>query len=65
MSPNELHSYRLTSMDEPSDEMLDAIMDGVAKEALKSSQAASRELERRFEEMAKSIKLQRAANEQK
>ena len=46
-------------MEEPSDEMLDAIMDGVAKEAIKSSQAASRELERRFEEMARKIKLQR------
>ncbi len=52
-------------MEEPSDEMLDAIMEGVAKEAIKSSLAANRELERRFEEMAKTIKLQRAANEQK
>lgn len=37
MSEEKLHSYRLTSMEEPTDEMLQAIMEQVAESARESS----------------------------
>lgn len=40
MSENELNSYRLTSMEEPSDEMLAAIMKEAAAEATASTNKA-------------------------
>lgn len=40
MSENELNSYRLTSMEEPSDEMLAAIMKEAAAEATASTAKA-------------------------
>ena len=40
MAEKELRSYRLTSTEEPTDEMLHAIMEQVAEEARKSTQRA-------------------------
>ena len=40
MSEKELNSYRLTSMEEPSDEMLAAIMNEAAAEATASTNKA-------------------------
>ena len=40
MSEKELNSYRLTSMQEPSDEMLSAIMREAAEDAKQSTDAA-------------------------
>lgn len=40
MSEKELNSYRLTSMQEPTDEMLSAIMHEAAEEAQQSTNAA-------------------------
>lgn len=37
MSEEALRSYRLSSMEEPTDEMLHAIMEGVAKSAREST----------------------------
>lgn len=39
MTKKELNSYRLTSLEEPSDEMLSALMKEVAKEAKESTEA--------------------------
>lgn len=49
MSEHELNSYRLTSMDEPTDEMLAYIMHEAAEEARKKSEAAHRKF---FDEIA-------------
>ena len=51
MSTQELHSYRLTSMEEPTDEMLQAIMQQVADSARKSSDRVRQEVSRRFEQI--------------
>jgi hypothetical protein len=40
MSDKELNSYRLTSMEEPSDEMLSRIMKEAAEDAKQKSEAA-------------------------
>lgn len=40
MSEKELNAYRLTSMEEPTDEMLSAIMKGAAEEAASSTKKA-------------------------
>ena len=40
MSEKELNSYRLTSMEEPTDEMLSAIMKEAAAEAMASTNKA-------------------------
>jgi len=47
--------YRLASMEEPSDEMLQTIMEGVAKKASQTSLEAKSELDRRFREMMEQI----------
>ena len=55
MSKEELRSYRLNSMEEPTDEMLEAIMQGVKESARRSSINARAELARRFEAMKRDI----------
>ena len=57
MTEKEMHSYRLTSMVEPSDKMLDAIMSGVAVMARQSTENAHKELVRRFDALKREIKL--------
>ena len=49
MTQEELRSYRLTSMEEPTDEMLQAIMEQVAASARRSTAKFQAELHRRFE----------------
>ncbi len=58
MSEQELHSYRLSSLEEPTDEMLQAIMQGVAEAAAVSTHNAKEELNRRFNELK--IKIARS-----
>ena len=48
-------SYRLTSQEEPTDEMLQALMEDVAKSALESSERAEAEKKRRLQEVAAQI----------
>lgn len=60
MSKEELRSYRLNSMEEPTDEMLEAIMLGVQEHARQSTQRAKAELARRFEEAKAEIARRRA-----
>ena len=48
--------YRLTSMEEPTDEMLQELMEDVAKAARESSAKAEAELQRRLDSVAKEIK---------
>lgn len=55
MTKEELRSYRLNSMEEPTDEMLQAIMEGVAEAAKQSSENARKELERMKQEAFKRI----------
>jgi exopolysaccharide biosynthesis protein len=52
--------YRLTSMEEPTDEMLQALMEDVAKAAKESSAKAEAEKQRRFSEVARIIKARRS-----
>ena len=59
MSEQELHSYRLSSLEEPTDEMLQAIMQGVAEAAAISTQNAQEELNRRFNELKTKIAQRR------
>ena len=49
MSQQELHSYRLTSMEEPTDEMLHAVMEQVAESARRSSAKAESYIKQQFE----------------
>lgn len=49
MSQEELHSYRLSSMEEPTDEMLHAIMEQVAESARRSSEKADAYIKEQFE----------------
>jgi len=48
---NELKSYRLNSMEEPTDEQLEALMAQVGEDARESSRRAQAELERRMAEL--------------
>jgi hypothetical protein len=48
-------SYRLTSQEEPTDEMLQALMEDVAKSARESSERAEAEKKRRLQEVAAQI----------
>ncbi|MDO4957218.1 MAG: hypothetical protein Q4E60_09410 [Bacteroidales bacterium] len=64
MSKDELRSYRLNSMEEPSDEMLEAIMLGVQESARQSTIRAKKELERRFNEMVKQMEQFRTSQKQ-
>ena len=58
----EIHKqYRLTSMEEPTDEMLRALMEDVAEEARKSMARAKAEHQRRLQTVAEDISAWRAA----
>lgn len=61
MSEELLRSYRLTSMDEPTDEMLHAIMEKVAAAARKSSVRAEEAKRRMFAETVAKIRQSRIA----
>ena len=52
--------YRLTSTEEPTDEMLQELMEDVAKAARESSAKAEAELQRRLSETAHIIALRRS-----
>ena len=52
--------YRLTSMEEPTDEMLQELMEDVAKAARESSAKAEAELQRRMSETAHIIATRRS-----
>lgn len=49
MSQQELTSYRLSSLQDPTDDMLYAIMEQVAQAARRSTERFQAELHRRFE----------------
>lgn len=49
MSKQELQSYRLSSLEEPTDEMLQAIMEQVAESARQTSAKVRAEIQRRFD----------------
>lgn len=51
MSTKELQSYRLSSLEDPTDEMLLAIMEQVAESAMKSSAKVREEIFRRLEQI--------------
>ena len=52
--------YRLNSMEEPTDEMLQELMEDVAKAARESSAKAEAELKRRLSETAQIIAARRS-----
>jgi len=56
MSEEELNSYRLTSMEEPSDEMLERIMADAAADARRRGEEANR---RFFDELRNKINQER------
>ena len=58
MNPT-IDTYRLTSMEEPTDEMLQALMEDVAKAARESSAKAEAEKRRRLQVAASEIKMWR------
>ena len=61
----ELHKkYRLTSTEEPTDEMLQALMEDVAVAARESSAKAEAEKKRMLSEAARVISLKRAQRKQ-
>lgn len=60
MSEQQLRSYRLTSMEEPTDEMLHAIMEKVAESARQSTSRAEEAKRRMLAETANLIKQNRA-----
>ena len=49
MSQQELRSYRLSSLEDPTDEMLQALMEQVGESARRSTAQFQAELHRRFE----------------
>lgn len=57
MSEQELNSYRLTSMEEPTDEMLRQIMHEAAQEAVAQSRAAHTAL---FKDIMDSVRQDRS-----
>lgn len=56
MSEEELNSYRLTSMDEPSDEMLERIMSDAAADARQRGEEANRKFFDKLREDGEKIK---------
>ena len=58
MNPT-INTYRLTSMEEPTDEMLYALMENVAKAARESSAKAEAEKRRRLQVAASEIEMWR------
>ena len=63
--PETYKKYRLTSMEEPTDEMLQALMEDVVKAARESSARAEAEKQRRFSEVLKAIALRRSQRDNK
>lgn len=61
MSEKQLRSYRLTSLEEPTDEMLHAIMEKVAAAARQSTRRAEEAKRRMLAETSAKIKRNRAA----
>ena len=59
MKSQNIDNYRLTSMEEPTDEMLAQLMAGVGKAAYESSVKAKEELNRRLNETAHIIASRR------
>ncbi|MCQ2105090.1 MAG: hypothetical protein MJZ26_04780 [Fibrobacter sp.] len=55
MADEELKKYRLSSMEEPSDEMLEAIMEKVGAAARESSRKAEEAMERMRAEVSSNI----------
>lgn len=55
---DELKSYRLTSLEEPSEEQLSALMEQVGEDARESYHRAQAELKRRMDELKKVISSQ-------
>lgn len=56
MPEKEMNSYRLTSMEEPTDQMLATLMKEVVEEAKKKSEIAHKKF---FDEIRENIRLQR------
>lgn len=56
MSEKEMNSYRLTSMEEPTDKMLATLMKEVAEEAKRKSEIAHKKF---FAEIRENIRLMR------
>ncbi len=56
MTEAELNSYRLTSLEEPTDEMLSAIMKEVAEDVKRESEEVHRNLMSQLRAQAKAIK---------
>lgn len=56
MSEREMNSYRLTGVEEPTDQMLATLMQEVAEEAKKKSEAAHKKF---FAEIRENIRQQR------
>lgn len=50
MSEKEMNTYRLTSMDEPTDEMLATLMKEVAEEAKRKGEEATEQFFKRLDE---------------
>lgn len=50
MSETKMNSYRLTSMEEPTDEMLSQLMNEVAEEAKRKGQEATEKLFKQLDE---------------
>ena len=61
MSEKQLRTYRLTSLEEPTDEMLHAIMEKVAAAARESTKRAEEAKRRMLAETSEKIKRNRAA----
>ncbi len=51
MSEKELHSFRLSSLEDPTDEMLQAVMEQVGEAARQSSAAADEVVRKRLSEI--------------
>lgn len=60
MATQTSNKYRLTSMEEPTDEMLQALMEDVAQAARISSAKAEAEKRRRLSEVARTIATRRS-----
>ncbi len=56
MTEAKLNSYRLTSLEEPTDEMLSVIMKEVAKDVKRESEEVERKLMEQLRTQAKAIK---------
>lgn len=60
-----VNTYRLTSLEEPTDEQLRAVMEQVAVAARESSRRAKQELKRRMQAVKEELKAYRAGEENK